>query len=79
MVIKPTRSREAENALEPAETMTHDELEATFAVARAPGMPEVQELFNRARSKVLEKMGFSRARTSRGPVSNLTMLLLILG
>jgi hypothetical protein len=35
------------------ESLTRDELEAAFARARVPDVPEIQELFNRARPKVL--------------------------
>jgi hypothetical protein len=35
------------------EPLTRDQLEAAFARARLPDLPEIQELFNRARPKVL--------------------------
>jgi len=35
------------------ESLTRDQLEAAFSRARVPDMPEIQELFNRARPKVL--------------------------
>jgi len=35
------------------ETLTRDELESAFARARVPDVPEIHELFNRARPKVL--------------------------
>jgi len=35
------------------ESLTKDQLEAAFARARVPDVPELQELFNRARPKVL--------------------------
>jgi hypothetical protein len=35
-----------------AESLKGDQLEAAFARARVPGVPEIQELFNRARPKV---------------------------
>jgi hypothetical protein len=35
------------------ESLTKDQLETAFARARVPDMPEIQQLFNRARPKVL--------------------------
>ena len=39
------------------EALTRDQLERAFARARVPDVPEVQELFNRARPKVLAFAG----------------------
>jgi Nucleotidyltransferase of unknown function (DUF6036) len=35
------------------ESLTHEQLEAAFARARVPDVPEIQNIFNRARSKVI--------------------------
>jgi len=35
------------------ESLTRDQLETAFSRARVPDMPEIRELFNRARPKVL--------------------------
>ena len=37
-----------------AESLTREQLEAAFARARVPDVPEIQELFNRARSAVAQ-------------------------
>ncbi|HEX3624956.1 MAG TPA: DUF6036 family nucleotidyltransferase [Verrucomicrobiae bacterium] len=36
-----------------AESLTRNQLEAAFALARVPNVPEIQEIFNRARPRVL--------------------------
>ena len=40
------------------ESLTLPQLEAAFARARVPDVPEIQELFKRARPKVLALAGF---------------------